>query len=107
VAGLEEPQRTISLLAFFFCRVLFFPVIVLKSEPSLYQAIRFPQHPEACIAPKDPTVAKDNRRRLGEVAVTQAEAEAACAHWAEEQKDLCIFDVVAVDDLEIAQAGAY
>ena len=80
---------------------------VLQSEPSLFQATRFPQHPQECIAPEDRATAKELRRRLGEVMVSQHDAEKACAHWSDEQKDLCVFDVMAVNDLEIAAAGAY
>ena len=36
-----------------------------------------------------------------------AAAEKACAKWAAEKKDACIHDVMAVGDLEVAEAGAF
>jgi hypothetical protein len=39
------------------------------------------------------------------VVITHAAAEAACAHTPVEDRDVCIFDVLATNDLEMA--GAY
>jgi hypothetical protein len=76
---------------------------VLDTEPKLFQAVRAPQHPQVCNLPS-PTA--ENRRRLGESAVSELNAEKACAHWGED-KDSCIYDVLATGDLEMAVIGAY
>ena len=65
----------------------------------------YPQYPEKCLLP-DPS-AKETRR-LGEKSISREAAEIACAHWkATESKERCIFDVIAVGDLEMATVGAY
>lgn len=78
---------------------------VLASEPQLFQT------PSAhlgktCVAP---AVAKEGRRRLGEADVARKAAEEACAEHKEGVVfDMCVFDVLAMDDLEVANAsGAY
>ena len=77
---------------------------VRESDPKLFQTDRFPQHPQACVPPK---VNQDEtqQRRLGE-SIAQEAAELACEHWGN-NKDLCVYDVIAMGDLELAQAGAY
>jgi hypothetical protein len=66
---------------------------------------RPPQYPQQCKLPSK--TAKDQRRRLGESIAREA-AEKACAHWKnEEEREGCIFDVMATGDLELAVAGGY
>ena len=79
---------------------------VLESEPKLFQAYRDPQHPkQQCISPK---VKVSTQRRLGESIVREA-AEVACAAHLKDEKliDMCIFDVMASGDLDMAQVGAF
>jgi hypothetical protein len=79
---------------------------VLHTEPSLFQTVRFPQHPNVCTMPT-PVQTSQLRRRLSELSsVDKAAAEKACAHWGE-GKDDCIFDVLTTGDLEMAVVGAY
>jgi hypothetical protein len=79
---------------------------VLHSEPSLFQAVRLPQHPNVCTMPT-PVQASQLRRRLSESSsVDELAAEKACAHWGE-GKDDCVFDVLTTGDLEMAVVGAY
>ena len=65
--------------------------------------IRFPK---SCRLP--PSVSHVKRRRLQEAddGVTMKMAEDACKDWTED-KDLCIQDVLASGDIDIAAAGAY
>lgn len=73
---------------------------VLGSEPQLFQATGVGPA-EGCAVP----VAKG--RRLG-TSVSLEAAELACAQWEGDQKDRCIFDVIAMGDLEVAEAhGAF
>jgi hypothetical protein len=79
---------------------------VLDTEASLFQTVRFPQHPSVCTMPT-PVQAKQLRRRLLEESKgAQLAAEKACEHWGE-GKDDCVFDVLATGDLEMAVGGAY
>jgi hypothetical protein len=78
---------------------------VLDTEPSLFQTVRFPQHPTACTMPT-PVQASQLRRRLSESPVDELAAEKACEHWGE-GKDDCVFDVLTTGDLEMAMVGAY
>jgi len=77
---------------------------VLDTDADLFQHKRFPQYPAQCTMPS-PEREGRRRRRLGET-VAMETAEKACAHWGD-QKDQCVFDVMAVGDLELAQAGAF
>jgi hypothetical protein len=76
---------------------------VLETERTLFQTVRFPQHPQVCTMPA-PKLATS--RRLSESTVEEFAAEKACAHWGE-GKDNCVFDVLATGDLEMATAGSY
>jgi hypothetical protein len=79
---------------------------VLNTEPSLFQTVRFPQHPNGCTMPT-PVQANLLRRRLAETSsVDELAAEKACANWGEGKSD-CVFDVLATGDLEMAVVGAY
>lgn len=77
---------------------------VTDQDPKLFQVNRAPQFPMQCNMPD--TSKANKRRRLGE-SLTRAVAEKVCAHWALDQKDLCVYDVMATGDLEYAQAGGY
>ena len=65
-----------------------------------------PQYPEKCILPNP---AEKASRRLGEGSIPHEAAEEACSkHWSDkERQDLCVYDVLAMQDLEVAQAGVY
>jgi cysteine-rich repeat protein len=80
---------------------------VLDTEPSLFQTVRFPQHPKnACTIPT-PVQASQLRRRLSEKSKdAELAAEKACQHWGEGKED-CVFDVLTTDDLEMAVGGTY
>ena len=67
-------------------------------EPMLFREARFPQYPTKCIPPK-----KHLFGRLGLLSA-QKEAEKACAHW-QDDKDDCIFDVIATRDVMVAAEG--
>jgi len=74
---------------------------VLSTDAQLFETDRVPQHPVKC---NMQNAHKKESRRLGE-SIAEEAAELACAHW--DQKELCIYDVMATGDLELAQAGAY
>jgi hypothetical protein len=77
---------------------------IRQDETSLFNVAKGPQHPEQC---KLPTVStSEKRRRLGE-GLAREKAERACAHFSGEHFENCVFDIMAVGDIEIAQAGAY
>jgi len=74
---------------------------VLSSEQKLFRDIEGPQHPQHCEIP----TSVEMRRRLAASLVTVEEAEGACIGANSEDKDLCIFDVMATNDH--SSAGAY
>jgi len=74
---------------------------VRAQESSLFHNVEGPQAPAECVMPTLST----NRRRLGEQKVSQVDAEIACARLSERDRDMCIFDVLAIDDTDVA--GAY
>jgi len=74
---------------------------VLETEARLFDTLRAPQHPQVCTPPG----AKKEGRRLSET-ITEEDAAKACETWGE-HKDLCVYDVIAMGDLELAEAGAY
>jgi hypothetical protein len=71
---------------------------VRDTDPMLFRAARYPQYPTKCVAPS-----KWPGFRLGQSNM-QKEAEEACAHWKEDKED-CIFDVMATRDVLVAQEG--
>ena len=79
---------------------------VREDEPMLFRTARAPQAPtEQCRLPS--TSATTEHRKLEE-SISEAAAEEACTHLlAEDQRKACVYDVMAVGDLDIAQAGAY
>jgi hypothetical protein len=78
---------------------------VLASEPQLFQ-MPSAHVGKTCVPP---TITEEGRRRLGEGDVAKEAAEKACAEHGEgEIFDMCVFDVLAMDDLEVANAsGAF
>lgn len=74
---------------------------VLPSEPMLFHNVEGIQSPEKCLLP----VQSEVRRRLRESSISVKDAEMACARVSEEDRDSCIFDVIATNDKDMA--GAY
>lgn len=73
---------------------------VQASEGMMFHAADGPQAPQQCVMPVTTT-----QRRLAESSVTLEDAEIACAHVDPEDRDECIFDVLATEDKDMA--GAY
>jgi hypothetical protein len=72
-------------------------------EEVLFKSIDgVPQHPEQCIMP---ALARTTKRLLAESDFTYEDAEKACAHLNKDERDDCIYDVIATNDMDIA--GAY
>merc|ERR1712232_211555 len=75
---------------------------VLPTEPKLFHEIDGPQAPQRCEIP----LKTELRRRLAESKVTREDAEFACADVEnKEEFELCVFDVIATSDENVA--GAY
>ena len=79
---------------------------VREDESMLFPTAKEPQYPQACVLPAASTKESRLRRRLGETA-TRKEAEKACANWPEDRVDMCVQDVMATGDLDLALAGAF
>lgn len=77
---------------------------VLESEPKLFHSIEGVQHPMECAMPEKLDVST-KQRRLGESMITEEDAATACARVGEEDRDACIFDVLATNDKDFA--GSY
>jgi len=78
---------------------------VLPEEAGLFEGARFPQHPEKCVLPETLPRSSTNRR-LAESAVSEEDARAACNHL-EMHQEFCVRDVLATQDLEMAEADAF
>lgn len=77
---------------------------VKQDELKLFDEVdRFPQAPVICEMPE---MSATLLRRLGE-GISRAAAEEACAHWPSKAQHLCVKDVIAMNDLEAADAGAW
>lgn len=76
-----------------------------SEEPNLFKTKREPQFPMACAMPKSDDAAVSRGRRLGEM-ISRAAAEEACTGW-NANKKLCVHDVMATGDLDLAAAGAF
>lgn len=77
---------------------------LVRSDPKLFQLEeRAPQYPEKCILPS--SSASDSRRLTG--TASHDAAIAACDEWPENEKENCIYDVMATGDFELAEAGSY
>ncbi len=76
---------------------------VRNDEPVLFQDIRAPQYPTKCYEPTlyDPKQSATGRR-LGS-SHFEKNAEEACSHWHDDHKDDCLFDVIATQDLSVAE----
>lgn len=74
---------------------------VLPEEGNLFHNLEGPQAPEQCFVPK----ARSLRRRLSEADVSLEDAEIACSRVDADDFDICVFDVIATNDKEVA--GAY
>jgi hypothetical protein len=79
---------------------------VLDTEPTLFQNVRLPQHPQKCTMPSTEATGMLRRRLSESSGEVLAAAEKACAHWGD-GKDDCVFDVLTTGDLEMAVVGAY
>lgn len=78
---------------------------VLETEAMLFHTVDGTvQHPTECAMPSfDAEEGRRLRRRLGEAIVTEEDAQKACSHvGAETDKEACVFDVMAINDVEIA-----
>lgn len=79
--------------------------MVHPSEPMLFHDFTASEHPHKCTMP-DQEQKKEARRRLGELAITEMDAAQACSRVTDgSERDLCIFDVMATNDKDIA--GSY
>jgi hypothetical protein len=78
---------------------------VMNDDPKLFWTDRAPQYPAKCVMPDSAERAQS--RRLQQGSVSPEKAADACAHVAEELRDMCIFDILSTDDLSLAQSGAY
>ena len=78
---------------------------LLRCDPKLFQdseaKLQFPV--KCCLRNK---AAKEQRRLLGDQ-VSLEEATKACAHWKSSQKENCISDVMATNDLKLAEYNGY
>lgn len=80
---------------------------VRGEEAMLFQTARAPQLPsEQCRLPLEEEVA-EKRRRLGHAKVTKEQAENACARFSGQTLFNCVFDVLAMEDLDMATAYAF
>jgi hypothetical protein len=78
---------------------------VLPEGPMLFHEVVAPQLPDQkCILPIE-LHAEEKQRRLGEATVTEIQAELACSKISPKERDACVFDVLATDDLDMA--GSY
>ena len=68
-----------------------------QTDPSLFHLEREPQYPQQCIMP---SVAKESRRRLGQMSTTLAEE--ACAQADSSDVNACVYDVLAANDVDLA-----
>jgi hypothetical protein len=78
---------------------------VLPSESNLFQEDRLPRHPQTCKLPS-PEATSAIHRRLSEASPLAEAAEVACAKWGED-KESCVYDVLATGDLDMAEAGTF
>ena len=76
---------------------------ITDEEPQLFRVAREPQFPAKCVM-ADPNAATG--RRLGQ-SVSEGAAEMACAHKVGAAFNNCVYDVMAIGDLELAQAGSF
>jgi hypothetical protein len=78
---------------------------VRDTDSQLFRVARAPQYPtEQCRLPK--VDAAEKQRRLGE-GLAREKAQIACGRFSGAEFDNCVFDVMAVGDVDIAQVGAF
>ena len=77
---------------------------VQENEDMLFQSVRQPLAGQQCRLPNETKAEK--QRRLGESLAAET-ANRACAHLDGAAKENCVFDVLAVGDVDIAKAGVY
>jgi hypothetical protein len=71
---------------------------VRDTDANLFHDARPPQYPMTCVLPDQ----EKQRRALQESTITMAQAEEACTNWPDDEKEACVFDVLATEDLEMA-----
>jgi hypothetical protein len=76
---------------------------VREDELKLFQTVEAPQYPQQCMLPSASTKSTA-RRRLGE-GISEAAAKAACAHASATDFEFCVYDVMTMNDVDVA--GAY
>lgn len=76
---------------------------VQPDEPMLFRTARAPFAGEQCNLPSAAT----QQRRLGQSKITRDDAERACSGFTTTKFNNCVFDAIAVGDLELGHAGAY
>lgn len=74
---------------------------VRSTDPQLFHEAEGPQYPQECAMPSTSTAATS--RRLGVSAITRAQAEKACAHVEKSEFKNCVFDCIAMDDVDAAE----
>lgn len=71
------------------------------SDPKLFHSVEGPQSPAQCELPSKSAL----RRRLSKSEISREDAEKSCSHINNaEEHDLCIFDVLATNDIAMADA---
>ncbi|CAB9499214.1 expressed unknown protein [Seminavis robusta] len=78
---------------------------VLASEPMLFHSIGNVPASMECAMPSEKATEEQRKRRLGESSISTKDAEQACARVSPYDRDQCIFDVLATNDMDMA--GAY
>ena len=80
---------------------------VMDADPKLFQKrARAPQYTHKS-ASSIPLPTTSQRRLLEAGSVSKEEAEVGCAHWKEHERDNCVSDVMAMNDLGLARSGGY
>lgn len=81
--------------------------VLAGTDPDLFLSSNPNQQTAGVCVP--PAVSEEVRRRLGEEGIQMEAAEKACAHHKDQKiMDMCIMDVIAMGDLEVAEVnGAY
>jgi hypothetical protein len=77
---------------------------VLPSDPKIFRLSEGPEYPEKCMLPTISALESRNLRAEGDM-ITLEQAHRACARVASSDFDICVFDVLATNDIGIA--GAY
>jgi len=73
---------------------------VITSDPKIFTVIEGPQYPmQRCEVPTKSVL----RRKLAKSTMTREDADLACSHAVHDDRDLCIFDVMATNDIGAAR----